>query len=75
MTRDQKASVLCQVIKLARQGKTQSQIAQCIGINPSKVYKICKKYGIKTKYMLWKERQPGAKRSKPVQCLLPIAGI
>lgn len=70
MTRDQRASILGEVIRLAREGKTQGAIARSIGINPSKVYKICKKYGIKTRYMLRKEKETG--KFRPVQCLLPL---
>lgn len=42
MTRDQKASILADVIRLAREGNTQAAIARAIGTNPSRVYKICK---------------------------------
>ena len=59
MTREQKASILGDVIRLAREGKTQGDIASIIGINPSRVYKICKRYGIKTKRMLRKEKESG----------------
>ncbi|MFG6375855.1 MAG: helix-turn-helix domain-containing protein [Desulfovibrio sp.] len=72
MTREQRASILGEVIKHAKQGKTQAQIAQCIGVNPSMVYKICKRYGIRTKHMLWKESQKAKKLARPVQCLLPM---
>ena len=68
MTRDQKASILADVIRLAREGNTQAAIARAIGTNPSRVYKICKKYGIRTKHMLRREK----KLTSPVQCLLPL---
>lgn len=70
MTRDQKASILGEIIRLAREGKNQSAIASSIGINPGKVYKICKKYGIKTRHILHKKKETG--QFRPVQCLLPL---
>lgn len=43
------AIILGKIIRLAKTGKTQSVIAKNMGINPGEVYKICKRYGVKTK--------------------------
>lgn len=49
MKRMNDALLLGNIIRLAKTGKTQSVIAKNIGINPGDVYKICKRYGVKTK--------------------------
>ena len=60
--------MLGEIIRLAREGKTQAAIAQSIGTNPGMVYSICKEYGIKTRHMLRKENGT----ARPAQCLFPL---
>lgn len=62
--------MLGEIIRLAREGRTQAAIAQSIGTNPGMVYSICKEYGIKTRHMFRKEKENGTAR--PAQCLFPL---
>lgn len=72
MKRQKEADILCQIIRLARNGLTQASIASRIGVKPSKVYSICKRYGIKTKHAVWLNRTPKNSDSRPEQLLLPM---
>lgn len=69
MGRNQEAIILKQIIQLARMGKTQTGIAKIIGVNPSVVYKMCKRYGIRIKCNVLKQR---INRSKKAQYFLPV---
>lgn len=69
MTRNQIASLLGNIIRLARQGKMQSEIARSIRVNPGLVYTLCKLYGIRTK------KPVKAEQSLPqMKCSLPMMG-
>lgn len=72
MKRQKEADILCQIIRLARSGLTQASIASRIGVKPSKVYGICKRYGIKTKHAAWLNRMSKNSDRHPVQLLLPM---
>lgn len=72
MKRQKEADILCQIIRLARNGLTQASIASRIGVKPSDVYKICKRYGIKTRRMILKDNMAKTQDRHPVQLFLPM---
>lgn len=72
MKRQKEADILGNIIRLARNGLTQASIAGRIGVKPSKVYKICKRYGIKTRRGILMDKTANAQTGRPVQLPLPI---
>lgn len=74
MTRDEMATLIGEIIFLARQGKIQSEIAHCIGVRPDLVYKICKRYGIKTKRPIKRGNKALIMPLRQIQCVLPLRG-
>lgn len=74
MTRNQMATLVGEIIFLAKQGKVQSEIAHCAGVKPNLVYEICQRYGIKTKHPRKKERERRVVPLRHIQCVLPLQG-
>lgn len=72
MSRQKEANILGEIIRLARTGLTQASIASHIGVKPSKVYKLCKLYGIKTRYMVLRDKAQKPENRRPEQLLLPM---
>lgn len=72
MKRQKEADILGKIIRLARNGLTQAAIASSMGINPGQVYKICKRYGIKTRHMVLSNARAKTQDRRPTQLLLPM---
>lgn len=72
MYKNKKVTILEEIIRLAKVGFTQAAIASRIGVKPSKIYQICKRYGIKTRYMTHRDKNLKTKNKRHYQYLLPL---